>query len=1166
MGVHGLWKLIEPAGKQVPLESLENKVLAVDVSIWLYQLTKGLQTTGGGAIPNAHLLGLFNRICKLLYYRIKPVFVFDGGVPFLKKETIEARKRSKRKAQDNSEQLREKLLKNYLKQKAVRDILGSDDVSTSTQIFDDMFALPPLPEEEETIDDPDSDSDTEVATAKVESFCDFQYGKDLHSIDIQSEQFKALPPEIRHEILSELIETKKQNSWAKVHEMPEDSQDFSKFQLERLKKRRDVQLSLDTAAKEMGGRSMTLNELEAMFKEDGIVTDNLSGQRIVGDNVTRYLYVTGKTKEKAPVINKPKLRERNETSISIRQQRAEIEKVFEISAPTPAPSKSSPINEMKFHERIQTIEDSIFIKDSSSEDEIEVINDTADGEYIRSLLDKEKLSQEEILKIIKQEQNEDENSSPSFVTSDTEDKPMPRTMVVSAEVYDEDIVEPSQEFEPSRLSFLLDQSAKVTIDSINLAKRNDIEGKPLPSKNVVSESHSIELFLDDEEMKEDFNEESRHVSQLEELPQTVLLPKDGNEDVSKARSLELFSDTDSDDFIEVNNDEKSSYFKNDDKQIEISINPNNVIEHDIFSDVFKTQSVKDTQIPDNNLNDTVILGNNLNDTVIIDGNLNDTVIIDRALNDTVIIDRALNDTVILDRNLNDTLFFDGSQPDEFESFGAREISSLSMEEVTQRNTATDENIESTGTNEKTKETESVKSLASILNKVKKAEKTVDKSTTETKTDSSSKGNASKRELTKEIQEMLSKEETELLAEKGKQERLGSTITQQMIVEAQELLQLFGLPYVVAPMEAEAQCAFLDKISLTEGTITDDSDIWLFGGQKVYKNFFDHKKYVLQFRAIDIEHFFKLSREQLIQMALLVGSDYTVGIESIGPVTAIEILAYFSDSLNKPKSTDDIAETLRKFRNWLKTNRNKGFSLSRKCKDVNLSEAFPNTTVIDAYLYPTVDKSEENFTWATPDLDRIRAYMHSKFGWKISRIDDVLLPVMKRLNDRNKQSTLDMYFKQRPTSSIEFSSVSKRVIQAINVMKSKNDEQPLQAPSTSKSPRKIPPKTPPKRTRRNVKKTPLKRTPVALPVQRSSPNSAARNMNSASRNIAAPYFGETIPQKEKDKMEAAKRKMDAIKIFQAQNKSNRSKGSKKKKVLPPKPDSSYLSESSSGDDL
>lgn len=60
-------------------------------------------------------------------------------------------------------------------------------------------------------------------TAKVDSFCNYHIGKDLHSIDISSEQFKSLPPEIRHDILSELQETRKQNSWARIHEMPDVS-------------------------------------------------------------------------------------------------------------------------------------------------------------------------------------------------------------------------------------------------------------------------------------------------------------------------------------------------------------------------------------------------------------------------------------------------------------------------------------------------------------------------------------------------------------------------------------------------------------------------------------------------------------------------------------------------------------------------------------------------------------------------------------------------------------------------------------------------------------------------------------------------------------------------------------------------------------------------------
>lgn len=34
MGVHGLWRLIEPSGKPVPLETLENKILAVGILLF----------------------------------------------------------------------------------------------------------------------------------------------------------------------------------------------------------------------------------------------------------------------------------------------------------------------------------------------------------------------------------------------------------------------------------------------------------------------------------------------------------------------------------------------------------------------------------------------------------------------------------------------------------------------------------------------------------------------------------------------------------------------------------------------------------------------------------------------------------------------------------------------------------------------------------------------------------------------------------------------------------------------------------------------------------------------------------------------------------------------------------------------------------------------------
>jgi DNA excision repair protein ERCC-5 len=88
MGVQGLWQLLEASGRSVSLESLQGKVLAVDVSLWLHQFVHGVVGSDGTPVYNGHLIGLFNRICKLLFFHIKPVFVFDGGIPALKQQTM----------------------------------------------------------------------------------------------------------------------------------------------------------------------------------------------------------------------------------------------------------------------------------------------------------------------------------------------------------------------------------------------------------------------------------------------------------------------------------------------------------------------------------------------------------------------------------------------------------------------------------------------------------------------------------------------------------------------------------------------------------------------------------------------------------------------------------------------------------------------------------------------------------------------------------------------------------------------------------------------------------------------------------------------------------------------------------------------------------------------
>ena len=69
MGVLGLWTLLDPVGRPVPVETLSGRVLAVDVSIWLNQAVRGFRDQQGAGLANAHLLGLYHRVCKLMFYR-----------------------------------------------------------------------------------------------------------------------------------------------------------------------------------------------------------------------------------------------------------------------------------------------------------------------------------------------------------------------------------------------------------------------------------------------------------------------------------------------------------------------------------------------------------------------------------------------------------------------------------------------------------------------------------------------------------------------------------------------------------------------------------------------------------------------------------------------------------------------------------------------------------------------------------------------------------------------------------------------------------------------------------------------------------------------------------------------------------------------------------------
>ncbi len=61
-------------------------------------------------MPNAHLLGTFHRLCRLLFHRIRPIMVFDGGAPEIKRQTLQARARRRMEEADAKQRSARKLL------------------------------------------------------------------------------------------------------------------------------------------------------------------------------------------------------------------------------------------------------------------------------------------------------------------------------------------------------------------------------------------------------------------------------------------------------------------------------------------------------------------------------------------------------------------------------------------------------------------------------------------------------------------------------------------------------------------------------------------------------------------------------------------------------------------------------------------------------------------------------------------------------------------------------------------------------------------------------------------------------------------------------------------------------------------------------------------------
>jgi len=146
----------------------------------------------------------------------------------------------------------------------------------------------------------------------------------------------------------------------------------------------------------------------------------------------------------------------------------------------------------------------------------------------------------------------------------------------------------------------------------------------------------------------------------------------------------------------------------------------------------------------------------------------------------------------------------------------------------------------------------------------------------------------------------------------------SRLTREMADEARELLRLMGLPVIQAPSEGEAQASHMAAKESVWAAASKDYDCLLFGTPRLLRFLTISGKEFLPskgaFRAITpelidiallLEHY-KITRSQLVDLAILVGTDFNEGIKGIGPKKALKLVSDFGSIENMPAEIRDEA--------------------------------------------------------------------------------------------------------------------------------------------------------------------------------------------------------------------------------------------------------------------
>jgi flap endonuclease-1 len=218
------------------------------------------------------------------------------------------------------------------------------------------------------------------------------------------------------------------------------------------------------------------------------------------------------------------------------------------------------------------------------------------------------------------------------------------------------------------------------------------------------------------------------------------------------------------------------------------------------------------------------------------------------------------------------------------------------------------------------------------------------------------------------------------AEAYKQARSSSRVDTTIIETSKELHRLMGLPTVQAPGEGEAQASHMVIKGDARYVVSQDYDTLLFGAPNLVRNLTVSGKRKIHGRQVTVNperillpevlDGLKLTREQLIEIGILVGTDFNPGVAGIGAKTGLKIV-------QKGEFEAKLREKL---------------------------PDFDPAPIMDIFLHPNVT-DEYMLEWSHPDIGGIKKMLCEGYDFSEERVEKA----MENFCVKAGQKTLEAWF-------------------------------------------------------------------------------------------------------------------------------------------------------------